>query len=110
MEKTMSLLPIILFLVFFVLPATVFILLVLKLVKKSKDSSWTGEVIDKVHNEKRDFDNPKKMEHFYYLVVKADQGRQMNVGLSEQMWSGFEKGDGIKKDKGKLYPEKVENI
>lgn len=102
----MSLLPIIVFIVFS-LPFVGFLLLIFKLVMKSKNSSWTGEVIDKVHNEKRDFDNPHKMEHFYYLVVKREQGRDMKVGLSEQMWGGFEIGDKIKKDKGKLYPEKI---
>ena len=102
----MALLPIVVFIVFS-LPFLGFLLLVYKLVMKSKNSSWSGEIVDKAHNEKRDFDNPKKMEHFYYIEVSRTEGRNLKVGLSEEMWKGFEIGDKVKKDKGKLYPEKI---
>lgn len=106
MEKIVFFLPIILFFVVFALLAGGFLLLVFKLIMKSKNSFWTGEVTDKVHNQKEDYES-HRMEHFYYLVVMTDQGKEMKVGLSEQLWNGFNIGDKIKKDKGKLFPEKI---
>lgn len=106
MEKTIVFLPIILFFAVFALLAGGFLLLVFKLVMKSKNSFWTGEVIDKVHNQKEDYDS-HRMQHFYYLVVRTGEGKEMKVGLSQQLWDGFNTGDKIKKDKGKLFPEKI---
>jgi hypothetical protein len=106
MEKTVIFLPIILFFGFFALLIVGFLILVFKLVMKSKNSSWTGEVKDKVHNQREDYDS-HRMEHFYSLVVMTGEGKEMKVGLSQQMWDGFNIGDKIKKDKGKLFPEKV---
>jgi hypothetical protein len=106
MEKLVIFLPIILFFGFFALLVIGFFVLIFKLIMKSKNSFWTGEVMDKVHNQRRDFDSDR-MEDFYYLAVTTDQGKEMKVGLSAQMWDQFNKGDKIKKDKGKLYPEKI---
>jgi hypothetical protein len=106
MEKIIIFLPIVIFFGVFALLAGGFLLLVFKLVMKSKNSSWTGEVIDKVHNQKKDSDS-HRMENFYYLVVMTDLGKEMKVGLSGPMWEQFNKGDKIKKEKGKLFPEKI---
>ena len=80
-------------------------MLVFKLILKSKSSYWKGEVIDKVHNTKREEHN--KIEHFYYLVVKTDERDDMKVGLSAEMYNSFQVGDIIEKPKGKLLPQKV---
>jgi len=80
---------------------------VLKLIMKSKNEEWSGEVVDKKHNTSRDFDDERKINHFYYLVVKMATGRDRKIGLSQQMWDKFEIGDRINKPKGKLYPEKI---
>jgi hypothetical protein len=85
MEKIIIFLPIVIFFGVFALLAGGFLLLVFKLVMKSKNSSWTGEVI----------------------VVMTDLGKEMKVGLSGPMWEQFNKGDKIKKEKGKLFPEKI---
>jgi len=106
MEKAVVFGPIILFFLIFGLLVVGFFALITKLVLKSKNSFWQGTVSDKVHNQKRDYDS-KRMQDFYYLVVNTDDGKNMKVGLSAQMWEGFSIGDKIKKDKGKLYPEKV---
>jgi hypothetical protein len=106
MEKIVFFLPIILFFVVFALLAGGFLALVFSLIMKSKNSSWTGEVVDKVHNEKKDYES-HRMEHFYYLVVMTSEGKEMKVGLSQQLWDGFNVGDKIKKPKGKLFPEKI---
>lgn len=97
----------IVFLLFIGLITLPFLFFVTKLVLKAKKSSWSGVVLEKGHNAREDFDNPHKIEHFYFLKVKMDNGDTRNVGLSEQMWGNFEVGDKIKKDSGKLYPEKI---
>jgi hypothetical protein len=106
MEKLIVFLPIIIFFGIFALLAGGFLAFVLKLILKSKNSSWTGEVTDKVHKQKEDYES-HRMEHFYHLVVMKSEGKEMKVGLSQQLWDGFNIGDKIKKDKGKLFPEKI---
>jgi len=94
--------------IFFLLIVVLPLSLIFKLVMKSKKSSWSGEVIDKKHNANRDFDDDKKINHSYYLVVKMDDGsRDRNIGLSGQLWDTFKIGDKIKKPAGKLLPEKI---
>lgn len=103
----MIFLPMIIFMAFFAFLILGFAVIVIRIISKSKNSSWTGSVIDKKHNEVRDSDNPNKMNNFYYLVVRTDAGREMKVGLSAQMWNKLAVGDKISKPKGKLYPEKI---
>lgn len=77
------------------------------MLRKTKAASWTGVVIDKNHNTKRDFDT-NKIEHFYVLVVKPDDGkRDMKLGVSQQLFDSFEIGDKIKKDSGEMFPKKA---
>lgn len=96
------------FWIFFLLVVVLPISLIIKMVLKSKRSSWEGEVIDKKHNATQDFDDDTKINHTYYLIVKMNDGsRNRNVGLSKQMWEKFKVGDKIKKPAGKLYPEKI---
>lgn len=106
MAKILFFSPMILFFGFFLLLVIGFFTLVFKLINKAKNSSWAGVVTDKKHNQKRDMDS-NRIENFYYLVVKTDEGREMKVGLSPQMFDNFAVGDKIQKPKGKLYPEKV---
>jgi hypothetical protein len=107
MEKMIVLLPIILFMGFFGFLIFGFLFIVFRIIIKSKNSSWTGTVIDKKHNEVRDSEDSHKMNHFYYLVVKTNEGKEMKVGLSYQLWEAFAVGEKITKPKGKLFPEKV---
>lgn len=81
-----------------------FIVLVVVLINKSKNTGWEGEVVDKLVNEKRDDHN--RIQQFYTLVVQTKE-RKMNVGVALETYNKFKKGDKIKKPKGKLYPEKV---
>jgi hypothetical protein len=93
------------FFIFFLLIVVLPISLIIKLVLKSKKSSWSGMVIDKKHNTTTDMDD--KTVESYYLVVKMDDGsRDRNIGLSPQLWETFEVGDKIHKDAGKLLPVK----
>lgn len=107
MGKIIVFLPIIIFFGFFGLLIVGFFTLVFKLIFKSKASYWKGEIIDKKHNQVRDRENPKKFNHFYYLVVKTDEGKEIKVGLSQMMFDKFKVGEKIEKPKGKLFPEKI---
>jgi hypothetical protein len=94
------------FFIFFLLIVVLPISFIIKLVLKSKKSSWSGVVIDKKHNTTTDMDD--KTIESYYLVVKMDDGsRDRNIGLSPQLWETFEVGDKIRKPAGKLLPEKI---
>ena len=105
MEKAIVFGPIILFFGFFGLLIIGFFVLIGKLISKSKNESWQGEVVDKKHNQTTDIDD--NLVNNYYLVVKMDNGTERNIGLSSVMWDGFKIGDKIQKPKGKLYPEKI---
>lgn len=102
MEKIVTVFFILFVLLVIVLPLS----LIFKLVMKSKKSSWSGEVIDKKHNQTTDIDDNNV--NSYYLVVKMNDGsRDRNIGLSPEKWNSFEIGDNIQKPAGKLYPEKI---
>ena len=103
----MNSLPMLVFLFFFVIPVGLFSLLILKIVKKTKSDSWEGEVTDKLYNERRDDDNPKKMNSFYSLVVTTTTGQERKVAVTAADFQKWNKGDKIRKEKGKLNPEKV---
>jgi hypothetical protein len=105
MEKAVVFGPIILFFGFFLLLIIGFFVLIGKLISKSKNESWTGEVIDKKHNVTEDMDD--KVVNSYYLVVKMENGDERNIGLSPVMFDKFNIGDKLKKPKGKLFPEKI---
>jgi len=107
MEKAVVFGPMILFFGVFLILIIAFLGFIVKLVMKSKNEDWTGEVIDKKHNEVRDYEDSHKINHFYFLVVKMTEGRDRKIGLSREMWDKFEIGDKLHKPKGKLFPEKV---
>jgi len=107
MEKIVVFGPIILFFGFFALLVIGFFVLIGKLISKSKNESWKGEVVDKKHNQVRDDEYKNKMNDFYFLVVKMENGNQRNIGLSREMWDKFKVGDKLQKPKGKLFPEKI---
>jgi hypothetical protein len=105
--KILVFLPMILFMAVFGLLILGFFGLVIKLVLRAKNSAWTGQVIDKLFNQRRDSDS-NRMENFFTLVVTPDGGgRDMKLGVSKQLYDTFEVGDKIKKDKGELLPKKI---
>ncbi|HWS49250.1 MAG TPA: hypothetical protein VN174_04350 [Candidatus Methanoperedens sp.] len=106
MEKAAVFGPLIIFFVFFALLVVIFFGFIIKLVLKSKNEEWAGEVSDKKFNEVEDFDTGSKSDH-YFLVVKMSTGKTRNIGLSREMWEKFQVGDKLKKPKGKLYPDKI---
>jgi hypothetical protein len=107
MEKAVIFGPMILFFGFFLILIIAFLGFIFKLIMKSKNEEWTGEVIDKQYNAVRDSEYHNKMNYFYWLVVKTTDGRDRKIGLSQEMWNKFEIGNRLYKPKGKLFPEKV---
>lgn len=99
-------LPIIIFFGFFGVLIIGFFGLVGRLFMNAKKDAYTGEVTDKLHNTRRDDENSHKINHFYTLIVKTDAGKERKLGVSQQLYDQFNKGDKIKKEKGKLWPEK----
>ena len=104
--KLVVFMPIIIFMVVFLILIAGFIFLVLKIVLKTRNSSWKGEVIDKSFNTKRDMDSNRKSS-FYTLVVKTDEGLTRKIAVNQAMYNSCEVGDKLEKPLGKLNPVKV---
>ncbi len=85
---------------------SLFVILVVVLIKKQKKDSYTGVVEDKMVRTSSDFDTNVETD-YYTIVIKTDDGRSLKVGLSKQEFDGYEKGDRVKKDVGKLKPVKI---
>lgn len=105
MEKTIVFGPLIIFFGIFIILIIVFIGFIIKLVSKSKNEDWYGQVIDKKVNEIED-DNGIARD-YYYLVVKMDSGQERKIALSGPLWEKFQIGDKLHKPAGKLFPEKI---
>jgi hypothetical protein len=106
MEKAVVFGPMIIFFGIFIILIIAFLGFIVKLISKSKNEDWYGQVIDKKVNEVEDFDSGAKSDH-YFLVVKMDNGKTRNIGLSRQLWESFQTGDKLHKPKGQLFPEKI---
>jgi len=106
-EKYIVFGPIILFFAFFILLILGFLFLVFRLLKKSRNSYWIGTIIDKKMFSKRDFDS-NKIENYYTIIVKTDQGREIKIGVSaEDYKSKYEIGGKLEKRKGEFHPKKI---
>jgi hypothetical protein len=64
-----------------------FLLIVRKMIVKTKVSVWKGEVVDKLYNTQHNDDNFK--ESFYTLVVKTDGGLTRNIAVTKAMYDLF---------------------
>ncbi|MFA6602575.1 MAG: hypothetical protein WCT01_02105 [Candidatus Shapirobacteria bacterium] len=106
MEKIVIFIPIILFFGLFLVLILVFLGFVIRLISRSKSESWSGVITDKQHTTSHNSDTDH-LDHFYFLVVKQDGGRERKVGLSSQIWDQFSVGDKITKPSGQLFPHKV---
>lgn len=106
MEKAAVFGPLVIFFGVFIILIIAFIGFIVKLISKSKNEDWSGEVIDKKVNTYEDEDTGMEKDS-YFLVVKIEGSRNRNVGLSREKWESFSVGDKIHKPKGKLFPEKT---
>lgn len=98
---------------FFVLPAVLVGLLVLKLIRKTRASEWKGEIVDKLYKTKEERDegsvvkNKKRVSHFYILVVRTDEGLTRKIAVGKEMYDKCQVGDKLVKPKGALNPVKA---
>ena len=85
-----------------------FLFIVGKMIGKTKASSWKGVIVDKLYNERRgSFEDSDKIEHFYTLVVKTDEGVTRKIAVAKSMYDSCKVGDKLAKPKGALNPTKV---
>jgi len=98
--------PIIVFFGFFAILVIGFLALVTKLVISGKNSSWQGKIIDKKLITRRDSDT-NLMKYYYSFVIKPNTGRDIKIAVAKEMYDKCKIGDEMKKEKGKLYPEKI---
>jgi hypothetical protein len=92
----------------FLIPIVLAAVFIFKIFMKGKAEGWKGTVIDKSHNSKRgSFEDSKKIEHFYSLKVKMEDGKERNIAVASQFYSECNIGDVIEKPKGAVFPKKV---
>ena len=109
-EKIVIFGPIILFFLFFGALIAGFLFIVIRLVLKGRKSAWKGTVIDKLYNERRDSDNNKKINHFYTLVFKTEEGKEIKIGTSKIVYDTYKIGDKAEKKSGEMWPKKLSVI
>jgi hypothetical protein len=103
-EKLVIFGPLIIFFLFFGALVFGFLFVVVKLVLKGKNSAWKGEIIDKKHNSR---DDDGRDEHFYSLVIKTDDGKNIKLGISAKQYQEYQIGDKLEKKKGSIWPVKI---
>ncbi|OGG34915.1 hypothetical protein A2363_01695 [Candidatus Gottesmanbacteria bacterium RIFOXYB1_FULL_47_11] len=92
----------------FLVPIILAAVFIAKIFMKGKAEGWKGKVIDKSHNSKRgSFEDSKKIEHFYSLKVKMEDGKERNIAVSSQFYGECSVGDIIEKPKGAIFPKKA---
>jgi len=106
-EKAVIFGPIIIFFVIFGALIIGFLVVVVKLVAKGRASAWKGELVDKLYNTQRDFDNDKKVNQFFTLVFKTEDGKTIKVGTSKQVYDTYNIGDKAEKKSGEFWPKKL---
>jgi len=92
---------------FFILPVSFFVLLIAKGIKHTKKDEWVGEVVDKIHNSKRDSEIKGKINEYYSIVFKTDKGFERKIAVNKSDYPTWKIGDKAKKIKGKLGIERI---
>jgi hypothetical protein len=105
-EKAIIFIPMIIFFVFFASLVIGFLLVVLKLVTAGKKMAWKGTLIDKMHKTKDEYDS-NRVNHFYTLVFKTEEGKEIKVGTSKEVFDTYNIGDSAEKKSGSMWPEKL---
>lgn len=106
MEKAVIFAPLKLFFGCFFILIAIFVGFVIKLIRKAKNDSYSGKVIDKKVNEKWDSEH-KRHNYFYVLVAQLSDGKIRNLGVAKELYDQFNVGDAIGKNKGELLPHKI---
>jgi hypothetical protein len=105
-EKAVIFGPIIIFFVIFASLVIGFLVVVVKLIAKGRKMAWKGTLIDKMHKT-RDEDDSNKVNHFYTLVFKTEEGKEIKIGVSREMFDDYKIGDKAEKKSGELWQKKI---
>ena len=108
-EKIVIFGPMIIFFIIFAALIIGFLTVVIRLVSKGKAMAWTGTLIDKMHKT-REEDDSDRVTHYYTLVFKTSDGKEMKVGTSKEVYDGYNIGDRAEKKSGEFWPKKSANI
>jgi len=106
MEKKIIFLPMIFFGVIFLVLIIGFLGLVIKLIKRGRDSAWSGELVEKKYFEGEDMDTDLKKDYFT-LIFKTKEGKQVKVGVDKKTYDSYKVGDKAEKIKGEFHPRKL---
>lgn len=98
--------PIIIFFAIFGSMIIGFLIVVGKLISSGKKMAWKGTLIDKMHKTKDEYDS-NRVNHFYTLVFKTEEGKDIKVGASKEMYDDYNIGDKAEKKSGELWQKKV---
>lgn len=106
-EKILVFGPMVVFLIIFSVIVFIFLRVVIKLIVKGRAQAWKGELIDKIYKTNRDFDNSKKINEFYTLVFRTEEGKIIKVGTSKLVYDDYKVGDRAEKKSGEFWPNKI---
>ena len=107
-EKFIIFGPMIIFFLFFGALIIGFLVVVAKVINRGRKSAWKGVVVDKLFNERRgSFEDSHKMEQFYTLVFKIENGSQIKIAVSKAMYDDYQIGDKAEKKAGDFWQKKV---
>ena len=73
--------------------------------KKTKNSSWKGELI-----KKKDITDEDNENHVYRLIFKTDSGKKIKVPVSENVFNQAKIGTKYEKIAGDNIPQKISNF
>ena len=73
---------------------------------RQKQSSWSGEVIGKYHEEAYSDDNGSTPEKFK-VTFKTITGKKVTVDVFQKDYDNFKIGDKAEKKKGEYFPVKL---
>jgi hypothetical protein len=110
MEKYVIFGPMIIFMGFFGLLILGFFYLVVKLIRRGLKDYWTGTILNKLYNERKDKEIGENIGHsdrFYTLLIKTDSGQERKIAVSSKFYNECNVGDRLEKKKGKAWPEKI---
>lgn len=105
-EKLIIFGPMIIFFLFFASLVIGFLVIVVKLAAAGRKMAWKGILIDKMHKTKDEYDS-NRVNHFYTLVFKTDDGKEIKVGASKEMWDQYNVGDRAEKKSGEFWQKKI---
>ncbi|MCX6726540.1 MAG: hypothetical protein NTY75_01840 [Candidatus Shapirobacteria bacterium] len=107
-EKLVIFGPMIIFFLFFGALVIGFLIVVAKVISRGRKSAWKGVVVDKLFNEQRgSFEDSHKIDQFYTLVFKIEDGSQKKIAVSKTMYDDYKIGDRAEKKSGDFWQKKV---